>query len=158
MKKKNVSRIEALLWSVALPGFGQLLNGKVLKGLIFVLIEFIVNVKSQFNLAIMYSFQGLFHNAQEILDFQWLLFYPCCYMFAMWDAYKDAEEPAPSRFTYFPFFCGALSVTIAIFYSTDQYITGKLLGPIFFPLLSVVPGILIGLIIKIVFQKGKESF
>ena len=47
-------RIEKVLWSIALPGFGQLLNGKFLKGLLLILLEFLINVQSNFNQAIIY--------------------------------------------------------------------------------------------------------
>lgn len=40
---------EKLLWSIAFPGFGQLLNGKYVKGIIFISLEFIINVQSKFN-------------------------------------------------------------------------------------------------------------
>jgi TM2 domain-containing membrane protein YozV len=35
---------ETLLWSIALPGFGQFLNGKYVKGLTLLFLEFLVNV------------------------------------------------------------------------------------------------------------------
>jgi hypothetical protein len=56
MAKSN--RIEVLLWSIALPGFGQILNGKFLKGLLFIGLEFLINVQSNFNTAIKSSFHG----------------------------------------------------------------------------------------------------
>jgi hypothetical protein len=42
-------QIEKVLWSIALPGFGQLLNGKFLKGLLLIVLEFLINVQSNFN-------------------------------------------------------------------------------------------------------------
>jgi hypothetical protein len=42
-------RIEKRLWSIALPGFGQLLNGKFLKGLLLIGLEVLINVQSNFN-------------------------------------------------------------------------------------------------------------
>jgi hypothetical protein len=39
-------KLEAILWSIALPGFAQLLNRKFLKGIVFIFFEFLVNVKS----------------------------------------------------------------------------------------------------------------
>jgi hypothetical protein len=33
-------------WSIAFPGFGQLLNQKYVKGILFIFIEFIVNTIS----------------------------------------------------------------------------------------------------------------
>ena len=47
---------EKLLWSIALPGFGQLLNGKYVKGIIFILLEFVVNVQANFNEVITIKF------------------------------------------------------------------------------------------------------
>jgi len=42
-------RIEKRLWSIALPGFRQLLNGKFLKGLLLIGLEVLINVQSNFN-------------------------------------------------------------------------------------------------------------
>lgn len=39
---------EKLLWSIALPGFGQLLNGKYLKEILLIVLEFSINVQSHF--------------------------------------------------------------------------------------------------------------
>lgn len=44
-KKNVVNPKERLLWSIALPGFGQFLNKKYLKGIVFVFLEFLVNVQ-----------------------------------------------------------------------------------------------------------------
>lgn len=52
------SPIEKLLWSMALPGFGQFLNGKVVKGIVLLILEFLVNVQANFNVVIILSFQG----------------------------------------------------------------------------------------------------
>lgn len=84
-------KLEAILWSIALPGFAQLLNRKFLKGIVLIFLEILVNVNSHFNMAILYSFQGNIREAIEATNYQWLMFYPCLYMFAMWDAYKDAK-------------------------------------------------------------------
>ena len=81
---------EKLLWSIALPGFGQLLNGKYLKGILFIVLEFTINVQSHFNELILFSFNGDIEKAVEHTEYQWLMFYPCVYFFAMWDAFKDA--------------------------------------------------------------------
>lgn len=76
-------RIEKVLWSIALPGFGQLLNGKFLKDLLLILLEFLINVQSNFNQAIIYSFQGNIQAAIDQTNYQWLMFYPCLYMFSI---------------------------------------------------------------------------
>jgi TM2 domain-containing membrane protein YozV len=53
-----VNSKEALLWSIAFPGFGQFLYGKPIKGIVFVFLEFQINVQSNFNTIIISSFQG----------------------------------------------------------------------------------------------------
>ncbi|CDQ20887.1 hypothetical protein [Halobacillus karajensis] len=94
--------LEAFFWSVALPGFAQVLNGKILKGFVFIVLEIFINVKSNFNEVIYLSFHGRIEEAIVQTDYQWLMFYPCLYMFAVWDAHKDAgggKEP----FSFMPF-------------------------------------------------------
>ena len=82
--------IEALLWSIAFPGFGQLMNQKVIKGILFIALEFIINIQSHLNKVIQLSFQGQTQAAVLQANYPWLMFYPCLYFFAMWDAYRDA--------------------------------------------------------------------
>ncbi|WP_027409866.1 hypothetical protein [Anoxybacteroides tepidamans] len=144
--------IERLLWSIALPGFGQLLNKKYFKGTIFILLEFIVNVQSKFNEAIRLSFLGKNIEAIKIIDFQWLMFYPCLYFFAMWDAYKDAGG-GQSPYAFLPFVFSAYFVTVGLIYSTHVTIFGIFFGPIWLPILSVIPGVLVGLLIKSILVK-----
>jgi hypothetical protein len=79
---KKTYKLEAILWSVAFPRFGQLLNGHLLKGIIFILLEFTINVMSSFNQAIMFSFLGKISKAASVVDYQWLMFYPCVYIYA----------------------------------------------------------------------------
>lgn len=68
--------LEVIFWSIALPGFGQLLNGKIVKGIVFIALEFIINVQSGFNGIILLSFLGETEKALSQTDFQWLMFYP----------------------------------------------------------------------------------
>ncbi|WP_163539551.1 hypothetical protein [Gracilibacillus sp. YIM 98692] len=143
---KKPKKHEALLWSIALPGFGQFLNRRLFKGSIFILLEFLVNVLSNFNLAIIYSFTGEIQKAIDVTNFQWLMFYPCLYMFAMWDAYRDAEGEI-NPYSYIPFVFGAFFITIGLIFSTKLKIMGVVLGPVILPILSLVPGLTIGFII-----------
>ncbi|MGP4039524.1 hypothetical protein ACTWP4_06440 [Gracilibacillus sp. D59] len=149
-------QIEKLLWSIALPGFAQLLNRKYIKGITFIILEVIVNVNSNFNLAIMFSFHGDILTAIEIANYQWLMFYPCLYFFAMWDAIKDAKGKIPP-FSFIPLVFAAYFVTIGLIYSSKIKIFGILLGPVFLPILFTLPGLLIGfLILKIIKQVKKN--
>lgn len=43
MEKKD-KIIESILWSIALPGFPKILNGRYLKGILFIILEFLINV------------------------------------------------------------------------------------------------------------------
>lgn len=65
---------ERLFWCIAFPGFG--LNGKYLKGITFISLEFVINVKSHFNEVILYSFNGEIKKAIDYTDYQWIMFYP----------------------------------------------------------------------------------
>lgn len=138
--------MEKLLWSIAFPGFGQLLNGKYVKGILFILIEIVVNVMANFNQVILLSFQGQIQAAIEQTDYQWLMFYPCLYFFAAWDAYKDAG--GKRRFAYLPFVFAAYFVTVGLMYSPVFEINGTKFGPVWLPILSCFVGVAVGLLIR----------
>ncbi|MBM7655890.1 hypothetical protein [Neobacillus cucumis] len=148
---------EKLLWSIALPGFGQFLNGKILKGLLFVFLEFLINSKGNFNKVIMLSFQGKIEEAILLTNYQWLMFYPCLYFFAMWDAWKDGGG-GKERFSFLPFVFSAYFVTVGCMYSTDLKLFGVLLGPVWLPMICVIPGIVVGNVIKkVILLKAEEK-
>lgn len=148
-----MTTVEKLLWSIALPGFGQLLNGKYLKGIIFIGLEVIINTQSNFNEVIYLSFNGEIEKAIEHTNYQWLMFYPCVYFFAMWDAYKDAgggKEP----YSFLPFVFSAYFVTVGLMYSAKAKLFGSILGTVWFPILCVIPGVFVGLLLKKLLKKG----
>lgn len=144
---KKMGRLEAILWNIAFPGFSQLLCGQYVKGLLFVLLEFLINSKSHFNSGIMYSFLGEMEKAYSVLNFQWLMFYPCVYMFALWDAYRFAM-PKDEKLSFLPFVCSAYFVTVGIMYSSKITIIKWNLGPVFLPMLFLIPGLMIGFFLK----------
>ncbi|NHN30535.1 hypothetical protein [Paenibacillus agricola] len=142
----NNKRIEVLLWSIALPGFGQLLNGRVFKGLILISLEFLVNVQSNLNQVIISSFHGEIQQAVIETDYQWLMFYPCVYMFGMWDAYKEAGSGL-LPYSYLPFVLAAFLATVGLIYS-DKKLWGWYFGPVWLPMLLCFIGVGIGLYMK----------
>ncbi|WP_430788486.1 hypothetical protein VBD025_01100 [Virgibacillus flavescens] len=145
-------KLEKLLWSVALPGFGQLLNKKYVKGIVLIILEFVVNVMANFNQVIILSFHGEIQKAIEQTNYLWVMFYPCLYFFAIWDAYKDGEgENKP--FAFLPFVFSAYFATVGVVYSPNFTIMGQLIGPIWLPILSVPIGIAAGLGVKWVLLK-----
>lgn len=107
---------ERILWSIAIPGFGQFLNQKYLKGIALILLELLINNGSHLNQIILLSFQGRISQAISTTNYQWLMFYPCVYMFGIWDAYKDAGGTAP--FAYLPFVLTAFFGTVGIVLAT----------------------------------------
>ncbi|MEH7179678.1 hypothetical protein [Neobacillus vireti] len=134
------------MWSIALPGFGQYLNGKLFKGTVFIFLEFLINVQSNFNEVIILSFHGEIEKAIAHADYQWLMFYPCLYFFAMWDAFKDAGG-GKEKNSFLPFVFSAYFVTVGCIYSSNLRIFGILFGPVWLPMLFVIPGLAVGFII-----------
>ncbi|WP_458412151.1 hypothetical protein ACNQFZ_15085 [Schinkia sp. CFF1] len=139
--------MEKLLWSIALPGFGQLLNGQYIKGIIFILLEFLINIQANFNEIILLSFQGEIEAAIQQTNYAWLMFYPCLYFFAMWDAYKDAGG-GQKPYRYLPFVFSAYWVTVGLMYSSKLCLFGVLWGPVWLPMLFVIPGIITGSLLR----------
>src|SRR5690625_3993870 len=151
--EKN-KKVEVIFWSIALPGFGQLLNRKYVKGIVLIIFEIMINVKGNINIVIMKSFLGETKEAILQADYLWLMFYPCVYLFALWDAYRDAggnENP----YMFFPFVFSAFIGTIGVIYSKVFAINGWFIGPVFLPIIGMSLGFLVGIAIKkIVVQKN----
>jgi hypothetical protein len=143
----NRSPFEKLMWSIALPGFGQYLNGKYFKGTVLLILEFLINVQANFNQVILLSFHGEIGNAIKHTEYQWLMFYPCLYFFSMWDAVKDAGG-GKDPYSFLPYVFAAFFVTVGLIFSSNLMIFGVLLGPVWLPILFVFPGIIIGFITR----------
>ncbi|UOF92646.1 hypothetical protein LSG31_11065 [Fodinisporobacter ferrooxydans] len=143
---EKCQRIEVFLWSIALPGFGQLLNGKFFKGIVLIGLELLVNNQSNLNEIIISSFHGEIEKTIHQTNYQWLMFYPCIYIFGIWDAYKDASvviEP----YAVLPFAFGAFSGTVGIIFSRD------FLGPVWLGMIGLFFGVVIGLLLKNTIEK-----
>lgn len=85
------SPVSALVWSLAMPGFGQVYNGQVILGLIFMFWELGSNLLSGLNLSIMESFHGDFQKAHDVIHYEWGMYYPSVWAFSMWQAYNKAK-------------------------------------------------------------------
>ena len=147
---------EKLIWSIALPGFGQILNGDFVKGTLFILLEIIINIQSNFNEVIYLSFNGQIEESIQQANYQWLLFYPCLYFFSMWDAFKNAGG-GKDPYSFLPFLFPAYLVTVGIMYSAKVRLFGILLGVLWFPMLCVIPGLVIGFLIKRILVKNLQK-
>ncbi|WP_255298381.1 hypothetical protein [Brevibacillus dissolubilis] len=138
--------LQALLWCVALPGFGQFLNKQYLKGFVLIVLEVIINMGSKLNLAIIASFHGDITKALGQTNFQWLMFYPCVYMFGIWDAYRNAGG-GDAPYSTLPFVFSAFFATVGVIYAPTLRIMGILLGPVWLPMLFCFIGIGFGAIL-----------
>jgi hypothetical protein len=141
------SGVEKALWSVAIPGFGQFLNRKYIKGIVLIILEFIINNKSNINTAIVLSFNGKTHMAMLQTNYHWLMYYPCVYLFSIYDAYRDGADNN-TRLFYIPFTLSAYFGTVGVVYSQSFKIIGMFLGPIFCTFLFMIFGLVSGYIIR----------
>lgn len=158
MNSHKTNQSEVLLWSMALPGFGQFLNKKYVKGIVLIALEFIVNVKGKINEVIMYSFLGEIEQAIRVADYLWLMFYPCLYLFAIWDAYRDAGG-AKRPYSYLPYVFSAYIGTIGVIYSPRFTVYGYYIGPVFLPIFGMVGGFIFGYVLRkmiLSFRKSKK--
>lgn len=67
------------------------------------------------------------------------MFYPCLYLFAMRDAFKDAGGGKDS-FSFLPFVFSVYFVTVGCIYSSN-FLFGVLLGPVWLPIICVIPSV-----------------
>jgi TM2 domain-containing membrane protein YozV len=82
----------AALWSVFIPGFGQFYVRDYITGLVLITFEIVLNLLSNLNLAIHYSFLGQFERARSVVNYEYGLFYPSVYVYNIWHAYNYAKE------------------------------------------------------------------
>lgn len=75
-------------WSAMFPGLGHILINKNIIGTVLFIWEVFINLESNVNLAILYSFTGRFEMAKSVMHKEWLLLYLPTYMFAIWDSYR----------------------------------------------------------------------
>jgi hypothetical protein len=103
----------------------------------------------------MYSFLWEIDKAFKVIDYQWLMFYPCLYMFAMWDSYRDAM-PEEEKLSFLPFVFGAYFVTVGLMVSPKLKIYDILIGPVFLPMLFLPIGLFVGYLIKLIIFRTKS--
>ena len=65
----------------------------------------------------------------------------------MWDAVRDAGG-GKDPYSFFPYVFTAFFVTVGVIFSTNLKILGELFDPVWLPILFVIPGVIIGSIIR----------
>jgi len=81
-----------MFFGFSYPGFGNLLLHRYAKAFILIIWELFINQYSKINLAIMYSLQGHFEQAKNVIDERWFMLYIAIYMYAIWDSYRSAID------------------------------------------------------------------
>lgn len=146
----------AVVWSIAFPGFGQIYNNQFLKALLFLFLEFFINLNGHLNQSIIHSFFWEITLSQAELNYHWIMFYPCVYVIPMWDAYavayKQANFVTPPGVDALPFTLGAMFATIGVIYGS-RWIP----GPIFLPIIMITLGAFLGIQLKKWVQKNEKS-
>jgi hypothetical protein len=111
-------RVIAALFSILMPGLGQVYNRQFARGIIFLLIEHYDNAFSHINAAIHFDFNGFHQEALNVTDFGYLLFYPGFYAYVVWDAWFFAKQGADKTKTAIPFVIGGFLGEFASIYAT----------------------------------------
>lgn len=151
----------AFLWSVMLPGLGQLYNRDYVLGFFMIAIEIYINTMSGLNMSIYYAFNGELLQSCESADFHWLLFYPSTYTFSMWQAYNHAKDNNQQLMEKgvaqkdHPIYCGVfIGMTIGLLLGVI-WCVGE--SPIFGGLLLGAVGTTIGYVIEKKFMRGQNQ-
>jgi hypothetical protein len=152
--KVNVykSPAAAVIFSALLPGFGQLYIRDYIVGFSLIAWEIVVNLMSNLNWSIYYSFTGQLQKSVEVVDWGWALFYPSVYVFNVWHAYDRAKVinseleargvPKPKQLTHnIGFFTGLF---LGMFFGLQWHF---LVSPVFS---GVVLGLLLAMIGNII--------
>ncbi|MFC0213968.1 hypothetical protein ACFFK0_16175 [Paenibacillus chartarius] len=81
-----------MVWSILSPGLGQLYGGSTIVGTFVLAWWIFVCYKAAAVRAGLYSFLGDFSSAAAMVDWQWFLFLPSMYAFAIYHAYVSVNE------------------------------------------------------------------
>lgn len=81
-----------MVWSFLSPGLGQLYGGSTVVGTFILAWWIYVCYKAAAVRICLYSFLGDFNGATALVDWQWFLFMPSMYAFAIYQAYTSVNE------------------------------------------------------------------
>lgn len=86
------SPLLAAVWSMLMPGLGNLYLHRSIEGIFFVAWTLVVMYYSNCLQAIHYTFVLDFNQAKTALNVQWFLYLPSIYVFQIYDCYTAAVE------------------------------------------------------------------
>ncbi|WP_110112209.1 hypothetical protein [Bacillus sp. CGMCC 1.16541] len=84
--------ILAIIWSIFMPGTGQLYIHRILTGFFALIWVVVFYYQANFLPAIHYLFSGNISQSTAVLNPEWLLFLPSIYGFSIYDAYSNTVE------------------------------------------------------------------
>jgi hypothetical protein len=133
--------IIASLLAIVMPGAGQIYNGQILKGFMFLLLEHAVNSLAHLNQGVYMDFNGLHNEALQVINYQFALFYPGVYSIGIYDAFQSSKQ-------HHPHYNAAIFFIIAGMLGTFSIIYAKHLPyPLLFGGTSILAPILLGVIL-----------
>lgn len=91
-RKSYKSPLAALLWSIAIPGFGQYYNKNYILGSVLIAWEVFINLNAHINEAIYYTFRWNLQAAHDVANLTWGLYYPSVFCFSIWQAYNKSMK------------------------------------------------------------------
>lgn len=130
----------AAFFSILLPGTGQLYNRQFLKGVLFLLIEHVDNIMGNVNTAIYYDLNGLHQRSEEAINYNYAMFYPGFYVYAVWDAWYHAGTGNPKR-SGIPFVIAGFMGEFAVIYARYLPYPAFMIG------MSMIIPMIIGMVI-----------
>lgn len=80
-------RAVSALFSILMPGFGQIYNGQIKKGIFLLVVEHFDNMLGKINRSIQLDFNGFHQEALATVIYDAMLFYPGFYVYTVWDAW-----------------------------------------------------------------------
>ncbi|MEH7116333.1 hypothetical protein V7128_02775 [Neobacillus vireti] len=131
----------AALFSMLMPGFGQIYNRQFIKGVTFVVFEHFDNLMGKINKAIQLDLNGFHQQALDTVIYDGVMFYPGLYAYAIWDAWYYAKNGANKAITSIPFIIGGFLGEFGAIFATKLPFPALTVG-----LLMVVPSV-IGMVI-----------
>lgn len=90
LDKKNP--VAAILCSMAIPSVGQLYINRLILGFFNLVMSVVLIYHSRLYEAIHYLLLGNIRHANQVLDAQWLMYFPSFYFFFIYDAYINTVE------------------------------------------------------------------
>ncbi|TMV48563.1 hypothetical protein FE783_15990 [Paenibacillus mesophilus] len=116
-----------------------MINGQLVKGIIFLIIEQVLNTLAHINEGIYLDLNGLHQEAFQSVDIQFALFYPGFYVAVIYDSFRYSSSdrlPSPGANIYF---------LVAGFIGTFSIIYARLLpSPLLLGGASIIVPILLG--------------